>query len=136
MKHAFIAAAILLAAPSAQAQGLGELIGQVQTTAKASAFDMVVGSQVPALSGLTGALTPEQKAQLFDLGAENAGMLGSLGTLDSAGSLGALATGAAALGLVPQPPYAPPVPATESQTVTQQEMLDTLIRLGIGALGE
>jgi len=111
------ACALLSAAPALAQSGLGEflgqmqggaqtggLLGQIQNTAKASAFDAVVGSQAPALSGFTDNLTAEQKARLFDLGADNMGTLGALGSASggSAGTLGTLATGAAALGLVPQ----------------------------------
>jgi len=112
MKRAILASCTcaLLATAPASAQNLGDLLGtlqggetsgaglldQVQNTAKASAFDALIGSQVPALSGLTQNLSAEQKAMLFDLGADNMGTLGALG------SGGTLATGAAALGLVPQ----------------------------------
>ena len=111
------ACALLSTAPASAQSGLGDLLGQVQggaqtggllgqvqNTAKASAFDAIVGSQAPALSGFTENLTAEQKARLFDLGADNMGTLGALGSASggSAGTLGTLATGAAALGLVPQ----------------------------------
>ena len=98
MKTAIVTLCAVLAATSASAQGFGDLFGQVQTNAKASAFDAVVGSQAPALSGLTENLSADQKAQLLDFG------------LDNAGTIGQVAAGASALGLgtgLMQQPAAP-----------------------------
>ena len=111
MKTAIVTLCAVLAATSASAQSLGDLFGQVQTNAKASAFDAVVGSQAPALSGLTENLSADQKAQLLDFG------------LDNAGTIGQVAAGASALGLgtgMMQQPAAP-APAYGTVAPTYQQ---------------
>ena len=111
MKTAIVTLCAVLAATSASAQGFGDLFGQVQTNAKASAFDAVVGSQAPALSGLTENLSADQKAQLLDFG------------LDNAGTIGQVAAGASALGLgtgMMQQPAAP-APAYGTVAPTYQQ---------------
>ena len=100
MRMTYLTLCALLAATPASAQGLGDLLGQVQTNAKASAFDAAIGSQAPGLSGLTQNLTAAQKARLLDLGIENAGTLGQV-------AAGASALGLGAGALTRQPAAAP-----------------------------
>lgn len=110
MRTAIVTFCAILATTPASADGLGDLLGQVQTTAKASAFDAVVGSQVPGLSGLTSRLSDGQKAQLLDFG------------LDNAGTIGQVAAGASALGLgtgiLQQPGTSAPAPTYETVAPT------------------
>ena len=175
MKNAgfgFILCTILAASPAA-AQGLEGLFGQFQDKAKATAFDMAVGSQVPALSGILGNLSDSQKASLFDLGVENAGTIGQFAA--GASALGAatglfrpstdttayrqparpVAFGAtqpaygqpsygSALPVYRQPAYrqptysppgyAPPVPASARTGTTTDDLVGSIVRLGIQAL--
>jgi len=97
---AMIASACALTAAPVFAQNqdlLGGIVGQVQTNAKATAFDSAVESQAPGATVLTDQLSTEQKAGLFDLGVENAGTIGQVGAA-TGGTGGGLGTGAAVVG--------------------------------------
>ncbi len=119
MKSAIVTICAMLATTSASAQGgLEGLLGQFQNKAKATAFDAAVESQAPGLSGLTSALSDSQKAQLLDLGLNNAGTIGQVAA--GASALGAV-TGLGATAQQPaQPAYgAQPVPPGYQQPAQQ-----------------
>ena len=93
----FTGVLVLTAAPALAEDLLGGIFGEVQTEAKATAFDTAVESQAPGAAVLTDQLSSQQKAQLFDYGVDNADTLGQAGSV-MGGSGGSLSAGAAALG--------------------------------------
>ncbi len=103
MKRSIITLCAALAATSASAQSLDSLLGNFQNKAKASAFDAAVESQAPGLAGITSQLSDSQKAQLLDLGLENAGTVGQVAA--GASALGVLGTATGVTAQPTQPVY-------------------------------
>ena len=148
MKHIIVTVCAMLTATSASAQGLEGFFGQIQNRAKASAFDAAVQSQAPGLSGLTSALSDSQKAQLLDLGLNNAGTVGQVAAGASVlGAVTGIGAGAITRPVAPaqpiygattaQPAYQQPtLPAPASQPSGINPLLGAAIQLGIGALNK
>ncbi len=136
-----------LAVSPASAQGLEGLLGQFQDKAKATAFDTAIQSQAPGLSGLTQGLSDSQKAQLFDLGVDNAGTIGQVAAGASAlGAVSGVTAPAYPQPVAPAPAYGTVAPAYpqpvapapaygQGQTTANDALINGVIQLGLGALG-